>query len=195
MAPRDASAAPRPPAAPAPGKIGVRLKGGIGGKAPLELVHLGRRCAFLRPEGARRAARPEQWIRHVARDQRLGRQGSDHLPEAGAAVHRRAVSEPDDEPARARILRCDDELAEPSARRTHRVELVSTEPREADCSRRLDDSAPVGKKREARFHRPPERIGDRRRPPLPAERGAENLRRSLSAVGHRRLIRLHARPC
>jgi hypothetical protein len=142
----------------------------------------------------RGAARPEQWIRDVARNQRPRRQGFDYLPETGAPVHGRAVPEPDDEPARARILRCDDELAEPSARSTQWVELVSTEPGKADCSRRLDDSPPVEEQREARFHRTPERIGDGRCPPLPAKRGAERLRRSLSPVGHRGLIDLDARP-
>jgi hypothetical protein len=139
-------------------------------------------------------ARAKQWIRHVARDQRPGQQGLDHVPEAGAPVHRCAVPEPDDEPGRTLILRCDDELAEPSARRPHRVELVSTEAGDADCSRCLDDSPPVGEKREARFNGPPERVGDRRRPPIPAKRGAERLRRSFSAVGHRGSIHLNPRP-
>src|SRR5262249_36627465 len=50
----------------------------------------------------------------------------------------------------------------------------------------------IGQDREARVHRPPERVADRRLVHLPAERCHERVHRALAAVADRQLVRLGA---
>ena len=152
VAPEERSAAPRPPAAPAPGISDYRFEDVHGGELRFEAFDGFRGRALLRAERARGAVRAEQRVLHVGRgderyisqvDAGVGptRRGGEH---AGAAVGRAGAAEADrDDIVVSR--RCRDELADAS--RCRRLAGLRAElgrdrgggrtPRRTRCRRRV----------------------------------------------------------
>ena len=187
--PSDAIAAPSPPAAPAPARsaygrscssaprAGLRAASTCSGEAP-----------FWGPKARAAPRSPSSGLRtsHSAVELAAGEPSPTTSRRPGAAVDRRRVAETDeDRAARLRGGR-QQELAEPAARRAHRVELLLREPRagrrprpphttavpSSSTRKRAATGRPSGSDADAVRHSPPTRRG-------------EHLRRSLSAVGDR----------
>src|SRR5439155_6407198 len=122
------------------GEIGVRHELGDRREPPLELRDLLRRRTLLGPVEPRGVREPRADVAGNARANRPEwLRAAKYLAEPRAAVNRGYASEAEENRAGAAGERGGDELAEAAARRTQRVELVRTEEREPDRSRRLDD--------------------------------------------------------